>query len=386
MPTLLRARRGRLLLVAALTFFGGTGLADAATPSAVVTMGDSYISGEGGRWLGNSVNNAGSRDGTDRACVFTAGLCGSYDDSGVYVDGTAADGCHRSDVSELRSATLPVDRSINIACSGAISSDLYRAANGGTVRRSEPPQADQLLPIAKSNRIRAIVVSIGGNDLGFASIVSACLTAYAARATPCSQTQASRISDGELALAQRKVEKSIDEIRTVMREAGYADADYRLVLQTYPAVIPRAADTRYLEASPQRVAYGCPFYDADLNWGHDVAGPAIGGMVRAAAAGRGVELLELKRAFDGHEFCAKTDTDVSVLTPASPAGSEWGRALSGSTLTQGQTQEVFHPNAYGQMALGSCLRGLYAATPGNYACTGGAGLAPDPMTLTPEGS
>ena len=37
-----------------------------APPTAVVTMGDSYISGEAGRWLGNSVNVAGDRDGSDR--------------------------------------------------------------------------------------------------------------------------------------------------------------------------------------------------------------------------------------------------------------------------------------------------------------------------------
>jgi len=378
--------RAGLLTLATVVSLGSTGIAEAAPPpTAVVSMGDSYISGEGGRWLGNSINNTGSRDGTDRACVFTAGLCTAYDESRVYVDGTAANGCHRSDVAEVASAQLAVDRRINISCSGGVSSDLYRAANGGTVRHGEAPQADQLLPIAKANRVRMIIVSIGGNDLGFSSIVSACFTAYEERSAPCSQTQAYRISSSELALAQAKVEKAIDEIRAVMRQAGYTDDGYRLVLQTYPAVIPRAADARYPQDGPDRTTYGCPFYDADLDWGHDVAAPAIGGMVKAAAASRGAGLLELRNAFDGHEFCAKTDDAVSPQTPTSATGSEWGRALSASTISQGESQEVFHPDAYGQMALGDCLGALYAASPGNYSCAGGARRAPGDMTLTRVG-
>ncbi len=379
MAFILRIRTAGLLALMALS---GTGAAVAAPPpTAVVSMGDSYISGEGGRWLGNSINDAGSRDGTDRACVFTAGLCTAYDESKVYVDGTAADGCHRSDVAEVRSAQLAVDRRINISCSGGVSSDLYRSANGGTTRHGEPSQADQLLPIAQANRVRMIVVSIGGNDLGFSSIVSACFTAYESRSAPCSQTQAYRISDSELAQAQAKVEKAIDEVRAVMRQAGYLDDGYRLVLQTYPIVLPRAADARYPQDGPDRTTYGCPFYDADLNWGHDVAAPAIGSMVRAAAASRGAELLELRNAFDGHEFCAKTDDAVSPLTPTSATGSEWGRALSASTISQGESQEVFHPDAYGQMALGDCVSSLYTGPRGNYSCSGAGHRAPGDMTV-----
>src|SRR5215217_3118324 len=326
----------------------------APPPTAVVSMGDSYISGEAGRWLGNSANVAGSRDGTDRACVFTLGLCASYDESRVYVDGTAADGCHRSDVAEVLSATLPVDRRINLACSGAVSENLLRASSGGTTAHGEPPQADQLLPVAKANRIRMIAVSVGGNDLGFASIVTACFEAYLARTAPCSQTQAAALSDERLAATTLKIQRAIDEIRAVTRQAGYADGDYRLVLQTYPVVIPHAADARYGQEDPRRITDGCPFYDADMDWAQDVAAPRIGKAVKAAAAARGAEVLELLHAFNGHEVCAKTSSSVSLLTPPSPVRSEWGRAVSASTIAEGQTQELFHPNAYGQRAFGDC--------------------------------
>ncbi|MDX6688789.1 MAG: hypothetical protein QOG15_246 [Solirubrobacteraceae bacterium] len=356
-----------------------------APPTAVVTMGDSYISGEAGRWLGNSPNLVLDRDGTDRACVFTLGVCTSYDENKVYLGGSAADGCHRSDVAEVNSAQFPVAKRINIACSGAITSDLFRSSSGGTMAHGETPQADQLLPIAQANKIRMIVVSIGGNDLGFAAIVQACFTAYLTKGTPCSQSQAAALSDANLAAAATNVTKVIDEIRAVMRTAGYADSSYRLVLQTYPAVLPRAADARYAEIDPQRTVYGCPFYDADLDWGHNVAAPRIGSMVKTAAAARGVEVIDMLHVFDGHEFCAKTDAAATPLGAPPPASSEWGRAVSASTIAQGETQELFHPDAYGQMALGDCLTDLYAATRGTFACTGAAGRTPQQMVVTKTG-
>lgn len=369
-----------LATAGALAGAPAVGLA-AAPPTAVATLGDSYISGEAGRWLGNSPNVVLDRDGTDRACVFTLGLCTAYDDSRVYVGGSAASGCHRSDVAEVLSAQLPVSRRINISCSGAVTQNLVRSSSGGTTAHGEPPQGDQLLPVAKDNRIRMLVVSVGGNDLGFASIVTECFTAYVSHGAPCSQTQAAALSDERLAEASAKVGGAIDEIRAVMREAGYADGDYRLVLQTYPVVIPHAADARYAEIDPQRTVYGCPFYDADMNWAQDVAAPRIGSAVAAAAASRGAELLDLLDAFDGHEVCAKTTRPALPLSPPSPTAGEWGRAVSASTIAQGQTQELFHPNAYGQMALGDCLTALYAAKRGNYACRGAAGRAPGDMQL-----
>jgi lysophospholipase L1-like esterase len=352
-------------------------------PTSVVAMGDSYISGEAGRWLGNSADVGTDRDGTDRACVFSLGLCTSYDKGLVYVGGSAADGCHRSDVAEVLSARLPVDRPVNLACSGAVTSDLLRAANGGTRPHGEEPQADQLLPVARATRVRMIVVSVGGNDLKFAPIVQACFTGYITLAQPCSQTQTAALSDAKLAQATTKIEHAIDEIRAVMREAGHADGTYRLVLQTYPVVIPHAADARYPQPDPLRTVDGCPFYNADMDWANDVAAPRIGRAVKAAAAARGAEVLELLRAFAGHEVCARTAAAASVLGRPSPAASEWGRAVSATTILVGETQELFHPNAYGQAAFGRCLSQMYASRRGSYACTGRAGHGPQDMVLAP---
>lgn len=349
--------------------------------TAVVTMGDSYISGEGGRWSGNSVDSAGSRDGTDRACVLTAGVCTSYDKSKVYIGGSAADGCHRSDVAELLSARLAVDQRFNIACSGAVTKNLFRSADGGVGQNGEAAQADQLAPIAQAYRVKLILVSIGGNDLGFSSIISACLQDYEAKLGPCNPTEQAAIN-AKLPAAISGIEKAIDEIRAVMTTSGYARSDYRLVLQSYPSVVPRASDTRYPELGPERTTFGCPFYDQDLTWARDHAGPEIGGAVKSAAAARGVEVMDLGNAFSGHEFCAKTSQEATPTNFPSPAQAEWGRFLSGSAIQQGDLQEVFHPDAYGQQALGACLAQLYIMpTLGDFSCTDTPGAGPAAMNL-----
>src|SRR6266542_7001237 len=63
--------------------------------TAIVSLGDSFISGEAGRWNGNSLNIFGTRDGTDRAARCTLGIFCSYDATRVY-GSSYAYGCHRS--------------------------------------------------------------------------------------------------------------------------------------------------------------------------------------------------------------------------------------------------------------------------------------------------
>lgn len=120
-----------LLLASVITL--GAKPALARVPTSAVSLGDSYISGEAARWQGNSIDPAGSRDGTDRAFTGTG-----YDLSRVYMPPSDTNGCHRSDVAEIRSASLPVDKSINIACScsGAVTQNIFRTSSGrpGTER------------------------------------------------------------------------------------------------------------------------------------------------------------------------------------------------------------------------------------------------------------
>lgn len=349
-------------------------------PTAAVSLGDSYISGEAGRWDGNSITPTGDNDGTDRACVPEAPACAQEDKSRVYVGGTAENGCHRSDVAEIVSASIPVAERVNIACSGGQTKNIYRSSAGGSGQNGEASQADQLLGVARQKDVKVVLLSIGGNDLGFARIVRACLTAYASRQGAC-KTEQQKVIDQNIAKATAAVEKAIDEIRTVMAAAGYSASAYRLILQTYPSVIPRASEARYTENDPQRATQGCPFYDEDLTWARDSAAPQIGAMVKAAAASRGTEVVDLIDALQGHEVCAKTSRPSTPLAHAPINDGEWGRFTGASTVQQGDLQEAFHPNAYAQRALGACVTMVVASAPGRFACRGRAGGGPESMSL-----
>ncbi len=352
-------------------------------PTAVVTLGDSYISGEAGRWAGNSTSPTPGNDGTDRACRPAGPGC-QVDASTVYVDGTAANGCHRSDVAEVLSASLPVAARVNLACSGAVTTNLVPAEGGGEGQNGEAPQGDQLATVARSHDVQAVVISIGGNDLGFASIIAACLQAYTAKTGPCKPSQQAKLT-AAIPAATEKVVNVIDAVRAVMNGAGYDDRGYRLILQTYPSVAPRAAENRFAEDDPQRTNQGCANYDVDLDWARDEASKQIGDMVVTAARARGAEVLDLHGLFQGHEVCSKTAAESTPFAQPGPAGAEWGRFTGGSTVAQGQLQEAFHPNAYGQRAFGTCLTAVYAAAPGEFACTGAAGITPDAVTLRRTG-
>jgi len=112
-----------IAVVAALvTFVGRPAQPSEAGPTspstAIVSLGDSFISGEAGRWNGNSLNIFGTRDGTDRAARCTLGIFCSYDATRVY-GSSYGNGCHRSDVATIKSAGIAVSEKINLACSGA---------------------------------------------------------------------------------------------------------------------------------------------------------------------------------------------------------------------------------------------------------------------------
>ncbi|WP_455352199.1 GDSL-type esterase/lipase family protein [Streptomyces sp. SYSU K217416] len=354
---------------------GPSAASPSSGPSAIVSMGDSYISGEAGRWQGNSLTNSGSRDGTDRAWTGSG-----YDPGRVYGP-TAANGCHRSDSAEVRSATGTTQALINLACSGATTRNVFRSTSGGTWYKGEAPQADQLASVAAQNRVELIALSIGGNDLGFADVITSCATDYIVWYSYCHDDQQIAV-DAKMDTAMANVGKSVDEIRAVMSAAGYAAADYRIVLQSYPSPIPRSTENRYAESGWSRTnTGGCPFWNKDSDWARDSLVPQIAGRLKAVAAAKGVQFLDLRDMLQGREVCARTTGIVSAARPASATTSEWARWID-SDSTQGPVQESMHPNYYGQLGQGRCLALFHAKQTGNYTCRNTAGSGASGMYLT----
>ncbi|WP_250399269.1 GDSL-type esterase/lipase family protein [Streptomyces cellostaticus] len=344
-------------------------------PVAVVSMGDSYISGEAGRWRGNSNTQTGSRSGTDRA--YTAGR---YDPALVYGN-TYSSGCDRSDSAEVNSITGIGDVQVNLACSGATTANVFRSARGGQPLKGEAPQADQLAKVAANDRVKLITLSIGGNDLGFADVIATCAEDYIVWYSYCHDDQQRAVA-GRMGAAMTGVTKSIEEIRAVMSAAGYSTADYRIVLQSAPSPIPRSSENRYSQSGWTRVTTGgCPFWNADADWARDTFVPEFSARLKAVAKAEQVQFLDLQDMLQGREVCSKTSRLATPGQGPSAATSEWARFLVSGAL-QGTAQESFHPNYYAQRALGSCLTLIYAQASGNYACHNTPGRDATGMYLT----
>jgi hypothetical protein len=369
-------------LVAGVMLVGGPAAAGpGSSQTAIVSLGDSFISGEGGRWNGNSTNPFYNRDETDRAaynCVWWQYSC-DYDAHRVY--GTSYDnGCHRSDVAHIKSAAISVNQKINLACSGARTQHIWRASQGGQVFKGEAPQADQLASVAATYNVKLVVLTITANDLGFADHVIDCTVAWFAGSGPCNGAEQAEMN-AAMPAAQAGLRKAIDEVRAVMAGAGYSSTQWKFVLAGYSSPIPTGANIRYQpESNDDRWwSGGCPFYDADANWAKNTATPFIVNAMKSIAIEKGVQFLDVRDALNGHEVCHKSSSLVGSSGPNS-ATHEWVRWVN-TGCCQGDSQESLHPNAFGERALGKCVQLIYAKTSGNWTCKNTPGSGYSAMTL-----
>lgn len=364
------------VLGSALVALGATAVAAQTNndqrPTAAVSLGDSYLSGEAGRWQGNSTFTFGDRNGTDRAAFRTRWFT-RYNPEIVY--GATAGGCQRSDVAPIHSADLAVDESINIACSGASTENVISTASGGQPFLGEDPQVDQLAVLAETHNIEVVVLSIGGNDLGFSNVIIDCVLRYStsSRFSPntCASNQQANITEA-LPGAIDGVATAIADIRSTMTAAG--DSDYRLIIQNYPAPLPRGEDFRYGESGFLRLSRGCPFWNSDADWSNDWLIPTLSNNLAATALANGAEFLDVSNAFDGRQACA-----AGSLLGSGP-DAEWMRFVR-TGLAQGSAGESVHPNALGQVALGRCISLVVAQRPGDFACNNTANGQPDMMFI-----
>ncbi|MFD0307594.1 hypothetical protein [Streptomyces sp. NPDC127119] len=385
-----RGRRRIAVATAAVAVLCGAGLTQGGTVHAqggvaetpwVVSLGDSFISGEAGRWAGNSNDSAGGYSGTDRA--FDPATR-STDQHRVY--GASYDnGCNRSDSAEVNSSPAPAGaRRLNLACSGATSTAILLPENGGSPFKSEPSQAEQLQKAVTGRPVRAVVVSVGGNDLGFEDVIVACAKGFVTPigASPCAPAQAPEVKK-RLPMMRTAAVASLADITTAMKRAGHPAGSYRLILQSYPSPLPDGGRIRYPGNKYDRLTEGgCPFFDQDLTWAHDRLVPEISTTLASAARESGAEFLDLSRSFDGREVCSTTTVQAGPDQLPSGRTSEWVRFVT-TGAGQGQRQESLHPNHYGQLALGTCLSLHLTETPANHRCTNTPGEGPRAMRLGP---
>ena len=353
------------LMLAALTgtAAGGPSAPVDAVPvgsDVVVAIGDSFISGEAGRWRGNvwDVANAARADaGGERAYWDTP-------------TGESIPGCHRSRSAEIM---LPGVVSVNLACAGARTTSTIRGGqltpglddgidDPATGTRA-PGQLTLLSQLALRARVRLVAVSIGGNDMGFASIVRTCATRFLApwpfardcRTIPSVRT---RLSDAALARVADEAGRAIVRVHHTMAAAGYADADWSLIVQGYPR--PLAEVNRYPDTRAARgYGGGCPFHDADVRWIDGrlaVLSRLLANSARRSEAttGHPVHFMDLTDAFAGRELCARDAESVDRIPP-NEVTTRAERVAMVRLFAPFRIDESLHPNQLGQQVLRACL-------------------------------
>ncbi len=340
----------------------------------VVTVGDSYISGVAGRGAGRSHDSTAYAD--------ALGSTAYYDNAG----GTAEQipRCHRS-----KSAEAYIGggvNGLNLACSGARTSTFWDSDD-----RFKPGldfyddgaghlgQAKMLQQFAASHNVKMVVVSIGGNDFNFASIVQTCVTDFLTSPTwlkdYCNDDSSvtSNFTSANVAAVKSNIATAYQNVRTAMRNAGYADTGWTMLVQNYPSPLPRGTGMRYGESGFTRQSTGgCGFWNADLNWANDSALPTINNTVFGAISTAGISnsrTLNLASAFNGRRLCENTvglyeEKGLTSWTqPGAVDQTEWiNQIRTVSTCCSGSPyyiQESLHPNYWAQMATRSCVRQAY---------------------------
>jgi hypothetical protein len=377
-----------LAVLGVLALHGSAARADGPGSGApwVASVGDSYISGEAGRWAGNSNNGSGGID--------ALGSTAYYDNASN--SGEQISGCHRS-----KSAEVYVGggvNGINLACSGAKTStsdgDSFKPGLDFYANGTKQGQALALQGFAAAHNVKMIALSIGGNNFNFASIVQSCVSDWLLSPSwwkdYCNDDSSvtANFTAANISAQTTAIKNGILNIRQAMANAGYDSTQYTIVVQDYESPIPLGSGFRYGESGYTRQnTGGCGFWNNDANWANNSALPMINNAVKNAAAQAALpnlKVLELQSAFNGHRLCENTVglLEEKGLTSWTQAGavdkSEWINQIRTVSTVFGpyQVQESLHPNYWGELALRSCVRQAYnGGTPRGGTCAiAGTGL------------
>jgi hypothetical protein len=345
------------------------------------SVGDSFISGEAGRWAGNTNESSSKTD----ALGSTA-----YDDNSSGT-GELIKGCHRS-----KSAEVYIGGGVsgeNLACSGAKTSSF---SEGETFKPGidfynsggKEGQALMLQHFAATHNVKLVALSIGGNNFNFAGIVQTCVEDFLESTWfydfYCSEESSvtNNFTAANVTKVKGEITTAIKNVATAMTNAGYSSSQYTILVQNYPSPIPNGSEFRYTQSGYSRqTTGGCGFWNKDANYANATMLPTIDNAVLGAAAAAGlsnVKTMELSSAFNARRLCDKgvgllEEEGLSTWKSAGAVDkSEWFNQIRTLEAIFGpyELQEDIHPNYWAQLGLRNCLTQAYnAGTPKGGTCT-----------------
>lgn len=309
-----------------------------AQPRTYAALEDSYSSGEG---------NPPYQDGTD--------VTGDY--------------CHRSDEAypELLNSKLGFSQFGFYACSGA------KTLNVTSVPQypAEPEQINR--PGVTSANL--ITLTIGGNDAGFAPTVKACILLYLAETASGSTDIGAVLQWLGLAPSPSCADDS-NFTQTVMSDTsnvlGPVQATYSaLVSNTDPANTSIIAADYPLpfpsDSSDQACANLKAFLTpSDQTFLNQAAGN-LDNALQIAAAQAGVNFVDVRPYFAGHEICGASGSSwLNAISLSSSNGCAFSLPLVGCIIPRNPFVASFHPNELGQagyaQAIEDCINNATVQT------------------------
>jgi lysophospholipase L1-like esterase len=190
---------------------------------------------------------------------------------------------------------------VDASCSGATTKDMTAAQSvpGG----SNPPQLN-----AVRQNTKLVTLGIGGNDIGFAQIITSC----AQRSTTKlfgSACKDQYVKNGHDQLADR-IDRTADKVANVLDEIARRAPEARILVVGYPTILPDSGPGCYplVPFSPGDVAY-LRQTEKRLN-----------AMLAHEAAQAGAQYVDTYTSSIGHDICELPGTKwVEGLVPTAPA-------------------------------------------------------------------
>ncbi|MEB3960614.1 SGNH/GDSL hydrolase family protein [Streptomyces kunmingensis] len=267
---------------------------------------------------------AGERHGTPRSNYVALG--DSYT-SGPLIPSQVDAECGRSDHNypSLTARERAVTSFTDVSCGGATTVEMWQAQG------TNGPQLD-----AVRRDTDLVTLQIGGNDIGFGSIISTCagLGPNDPSGNPCQQHYRAAGYD-RLTL---KIIQTAPKVARVLRAVHAKAPRARVVVVGYPALLPDDGT-------------GCfpsvPFAAKDFPYLRDTE-KRLNVMLRAVAHLNRAEYVDTYGPTVGHDMCkAPAERWIEPLRPTSPAAPA-------------------HPNAKGQEAMAGALAKTLNRRPGHH--------------------
>jgi lysophospholipase L1-like esterase len=208
---------------------------------------------------------------------------------------------------------------VDVSCGGATTADILNPGSG-QLGVTVPAQVS-----AVTAATALVTVGIGGNDIGFSSIVTTC--AQDSLGNPFGSPCKSRYTAGGTDQLRARIAATAPKVASVLQAVRAAAPGARLVVVGYPAILPDTGS-------------GCwpvvPIAYADVPYLRDIE-KALNAMLSSQAAGNGATYVDTYTPSIGHDACKGQST----------------RWVEG--LIPGNAAAPFHPNAAGERGMAAAV-------------------------------